>query len=250
MDGGGEFRGFRGFRGYLDRPGIHEWFGEPWPPLGILLDLACRRLDVAEGRWAVWVGRRCWPYPGALGERADRLLARSIFIDPPDDGGRLWAIDLAARSPSVAVVVADGSGLAMASTRRLQLATESGSTLVLCARPARERGGLSAATTRWLVTPRHERKGRMSPSMSPSMNPRWTVELLRCKGVQPESEACRAPGGSVSTSDAGRRWAVEWKRAPGGVDLSTALVDRSSAASGPRVVEEGNEGRPAVRQSA
>ena len=62
----------------------------------------------------------------------------------------LWAIDLA-RCTAVAAVVADGSRLA--ATRRLQLAAESGSALVLCARPPEEIDHLSAATTRWRGRP-------------------------------------------------------------------------------------------------
>jgi len=51
------------------------------------------------------------------------------------------------------VVVADGRGLTMAMTRRLQLAAESGHALALLARDPRDRSQLSAAATRWTVTP-------------------------------------------------------------------------------------------------
>ena len=92
--------------------------------------------------------------------------------------GRLWAVDRAAGGPGVAVVVADGSRLDMAATRRLQLAAESGSALVLCARPPREIDHLSAATTRW----------RVRCASSPDKIPRWDVELLRCKGMGPDGQ--------------------------------------------------------------
>jgi hypothetical protein len=228
----------------LARGVVHEWFGvvgaradvgaPRWiPPLGVLLYLACRSLerssgDASSNRRVAWIGKRCWPYPHVLG-RADRhLLRRSIFIDPPDEGSRLWAIDLAARCPSLAAVVADGSGLDMAATRRLQLAAEAGSTLVLCTRPPRELDRLSAAAVRWLV--------RSAPSTD--RTPRWIVELLRCKGLQPESEVLRAPGGSVARElggfrGSGRRWTVEWKGAQGSVFVHAALLDRSGAAAGP-----------------
>jgi protein ImuA len=119
---------------------------------------------------AFWIGRRCWPHIAVLEES---LLRRCVFIDPPDDASRLWAIDLVARFPG-AVVVADGSRLDMAASRRLQLACEAGESLVLCARPAAERALLSAASARWLV--------RSAPSGDGS--PCWKVELLRFKGKE------------------------------------------------------------------
>ncbi|MHC4421972.1 MAG: ImuA family protein, partial [Planctomycetota bacterium] len=191
--------------------GVHEWFGvahhvHGWtPPLGILLHLALRSLEGSSGCVA-WIGRRCWPYPRVLNGAG---LQRSIFVDPPDGASRLWTIDLAARCPGVAAVVADGSGLDMAATRRLQLSAEAGSALVLCARPPNEVDRLSAAATRWRV--------RCAPATGRA--PRWIVELLRCKGVQPESEVLRT---------------VEWKGAPGGVVVHAALVDRPDPAEQPQ----------------
>jgi hypothetical protein len=205
---------------YAPPPGIHEWFGgdragRGWaPPLGILLHLALRSLEGSPG-CVVWVGRRCWPYPRVLNRAG---LQRSIFVDPPDGASRLWTIDLAARCPGVAAVVADGSGLDMAATRRLQLAAESGSALVLCARPPDEVDHLSAASTRWRV--------RCAPSADTT--PRWIVELLRCKGMQPESEVLRT---------------AEWKGVQGGVVVHAALVDRPGPAEQPHA-------RRRIRRSA
>ncbi len=183
-------------------PGLHEWFGAT-PPLGIFLYLVRERLG--SGCRVLWIGRRCRPYLHAL-QSARELGCRSIFVDPPDDASRLWAIDLAVRCPATSVVVADGRGLDMAATRRLQLAAEAGSAPVLCARPPEDLKRLSAASTRWQV--------RCAPSTD--KNPRWIVELLRCKGVQPE--VCRVPGRA--------RWTLEWKRAKRGVVVHAALVCR------------------------
>ncbi len=205
-------------------PGLHEWFGladtpraPRWiPPLGILLYLARRSLESPDregrggrgdrgGAGVVWIGRRCWPFfQGLPPDHRGVLLQRSIFIDPPDDMSRLWAIDLAARCPAAAAVVADGSRLDMAATRRLQLAAESGSALVLCARPPEEMNHLSAAMTRWLVC--------CAPSADKT--PRWNVELVRCKGMQP-----------------GSQWTVEWKSAQGGVVVHAVLADRPDPAT-------------------
>ena len=198
-------------------PGVHEWFldgmdARRWvPPLGILLYLVREALAGPSAGAAVWIGRRCWPHLEVV-ERA--LLRRCVFVDPPDDAGRLWAIDLAARCAG-AVVVADGSGLDMAASRRLQLAAEAGGGLVLCARPAAELKRLSAASARWLV--------RSAPSAG--RNPRWTVELLRCKRKEP---------GSVFAAKTGPgSWTVEWKGAQRGVVVHAALVERPGPAALP-----------------
>lgn len=160
----------------------------------------------------LWIGRRCWPYPAAMVCGDDRrLLEASVFVETGD--GReacptVWAIDLALRCPGVAAVVADGSGIGMAESRRLQLAAASGGSLGLLARPWRERGEISAARTRWLVTPRPT-SGR---------HPQWTVELLRCKGVRPATEGAW-------------RWAVQRDHATGVVSVAADAVDRRRAAS-------------------
>ncbi len=167
---------------------VHEWVGEPaaaaaggprepaWAPRAPLIHLVRQAMaGQAHGGWGVWVGRGCLPYPHGLAGGADHVLARSLWVDPPgDEAGRLWAIDLAARCEAMAVVVADGAGLDMPATRRLQLAAEAGGTLVLLTRPWTQRKTLSAATTRW----------RVRSAVSDSPWPRWEIELLRCKGSQ------------------------------------------------------------------
>lgn len=121
----------------------------------------------------IWIGRRCWPcFVSDEDPSADGSM---IVVDPPDDASRVWAVDLALRCPAVGAVVADGSGFTMAVTRRLQLAAAQGVALGLIARPGWELRELSAAATRWCVR----------PVVSDQDGPRWSVELLRCKGVQP-----------------------------------------------------------------
>jgi protein ImuA len=186
--------------GGLPRGGVHEWVGVAspdgeksderssfWgPPLAIMSHLVRRALAAAGGlvSYPVWIGASVWPYPRVLVGAADRQragsLERSLFVRASDRTSRLWAADVALRNPAVAVVVADGSGFDLAATRRLQLAAEAGGTVCLLARPPRERSALSAATTRWWV--------RSHPSLVPAK--RWTVELLRCKGMRPVPGAC------------------------------------------------------------
>lgn len=189
---------------------LHEWFGLDrtghadsglWlPPLSLLASVAARAIERApEGALVAWIGRWCWPYPRTL---AGPLLPRSVFLDTRDAHAHQWALEVTLRSPGVAAIVADGRGLSMAATRRVQLAAREGGGVALLARPARERDTLSAATTRWRVD--------VSPSAGPS--PRWIVELLRCKGRQP--------------AESPRVWTVERDRAQGVVAVPANLEDR------------------------
>jgi len=218
-------------QGGLARGAIHEWLCDEcgnggngsvrprWQPShSLFIHLACRAVEhnADDDGLIIWVGRRVWPYASSLWRTAvschdDRLIVphRSIFIDPPDDASRLWAIDLALRSAAANVVIADGSRLKMAESRRLQLAAERGRTLALLARPAWEKGELSAASTRWRV--------RRSPSSSSA--PRWIVELLRCKQAQGRSGTLR---GDL------RAWEIGYV-SPGHLRLVADVVDRSDS---------------------
>jgi hypothetical protein len=214
--------------GGLPLGGLHEWFGlapasanasrdqKLWrPPACVVIHFALRALNTGEpGRWAVWIGRRCFPYPAALLHRvgADRaFLQRSLFIAPRKPADRLWAIDLALRSPAVSVVVADGSEFDMAATRRIQLVAKNHAVPAFLVRPPWEQAELSAAHLRWLV-----RNVAADDNKSASANPAWTIELLRCKGVHWGTPA--------------NVWRLEWNRAECTLDLSTPVADPAGTA--------------------
>ncbi len=208
--------------GGLRRGALHEWFGqsqgaETSYPLAVLSHLARQALlrsgVVSGAARIVWIGRQCWPYPRALldggaGAEERRLLRQSIFIDPPDEASRLWAMDLALRCPAVFGVVADARGLEMSGSRRLQLAAESGGSVGLLARPSAEERSLSVASTRW----------RVHPVRGPNGRPRWELELMRSR------EAPSVVAGA-------NRWVVEWSRATGVVAVSADMVNGSGASS-------------------
>ncbi|MDY7108583.1 MAG: hypothetical protein SYC29_08085 [Planctomycetota bacterium] len=226
---------------------------------------------------AVWIGRAVRPDPHLLlrgrspvgrfassrqstaNVRDRLLLERSLFIDPPDDGTRLWATDLALRCPAVSVVIADGRGLSMPQTRRLQLAAEAGGALALLARPPEEERELSAAMTRW----------RVAPTPSATDRPRWIIELLHRKGARgglsvtatSERRTTRPPavvvekphhGRSCSFRGPGteagmRHWLLEWNHVQGVVAVPADVVDRSdetpsSAAVNQRPSADSNAG--------
>ena len=182
---------------------------------------------------AVWIGRHVWPEPWTLDDAGDgaTLLNQCLFVDPPDAQSRLWAIDLSLRCPALSAVIADGSGLDMAASRRLQLAAEAGGHAIgLIARPPRERDILSAATTRWLVAHHPTTLAApTSPDHRHRPTPRWSMELLRHKGkgVRLPTTARR----SDRSDDATRhrcRWIVE-EAIPDGPDA----IDRSRYALHP-----------------
>lgn len=232
------------------RSGLHEWFagdgrgrGSAWlPPMGVLIGLAWRAIGSAmlpgagPSRRVVWVGRRCWPYPPALvrhgPDGADRrLLDASVFVDPASRQERVWAVELAARCAGVGIVIGDGGGLSMAESRRLQLATKN--TPLLLARPAWEAHELSAARTRWQVLPlaMDETEGERCQG--------WAVELLRCKGLRPETPGnarrwvVRRDHGTVwNTSRSADQIEDAWHRWPAGDGgVAAAVGDGSHPAS-------------------
>ncbi len=238
--------------GGLPRGMMHEWFGlfepsdpstdppsrtprtprAPWsPPLILLSHLAGRALQQQPTGWTVWIGGAAWPYPHTLltGHRADRrLLHRSIWVDPPDAAARLWAIDEAIRCPAVTAVVADGSHFNMAATRRLQLAAASSAALLLITRPPSQLHQLSAAATRWSVT----------PVPSSDDQPRWSLRLLRCKGLQSTLTSTGSGAADTRTDPLTGaahvpQWILQLDPAQGPVSLPAPLVDRPAATKAP-----------------
>lgn len=202
---------------------VHEWFAgtaakPDWlAPLTVLAHLArqaaraASEVDRGGGRGSeiVWVGTRCWPYPVAIA-RIDAL-GRHLFVDAATTDQRVWATELALRSGAVACVVTDASGLKMSDTRRLQLAAAESGGIAFLARPPWELRELSAAATRWLVTPQ---TGLESTVLYP--DPHWKLELLRCKGLRPVPEDARS-------------WIVRLDHATGDVHLVADAAGRRAA---------------------
>lgn len=169
---------------------VHEWLGiedgsrRQWsPPIWAMMGLTAGAA-LADGHRSVWIGQSVWPYAAAIQD-----IHQHLFVRAGTSAERLWAADLSLRSRAAVRVFVDATGFDVASTRRLQLAAEAGGGMCLLARPSWERGELSAASTRWLVSwgacglsgPRDICSTRDVRTIAP----RWSVELLRCKGMRP-----------------------------------------------------------------
>ncbi|MDX2017809.1 MAG: hypothetical protein SFY95_09265 [Planctomycetota bacterium] len=152
-----------------------------------------------------------WPHALAA---AGLDVSRCLVIDAAQD--RAWAMDVALRAG--ALVLGDASGLDLFLTRRLQLAAESSGALALLTRS--DLRTPSAAATRWSIEPLAHGMREASGESDASHARRWSVELVRCKGAQPEAGLPR-------------RWSVELdhEACPGRV-AARVLDGSASAADG------------------
>lgn len=161
----------------------HHWT----PPLTLLAGIACEAMRSGGATRLVWIGRRVFPYPVFLARLHPSWLAASLFVDARERDARVWAMDVALRSEVPTCVVGDGQGLTLAESRRLQVAAKSGKGMALLARPEHEMDELSAAATRWVVTPRVGMgvggdQRIVSHEMGVVARVAWTLTLVRSKG--------------------------------------------------------------------
>lgn len=205
--------------GGADRVHRRQASDAAWTPALTIAARIAREHRGSDGA-VLWIGRACWPYPSALAHRRDgercALVARSVFVDAATHEERVWAIDVALRSRAVSVVVADARGLTMAESRRLQLGAAAGGATGLLMRSGDELRELSAAQTRWVVTP--ERDPMIARDAI--VKPRWSIELRRCKG----SHAARLNAG---------RFVVELDHETSDVRVVSEALNRSAASTGP-----------------
>src|SRR6059058_3202650 len=155
--------------------------------------------------------------PGLLAHGLDP--ARLVIVTAPRDDDILWAIEEGLRAPGLVAVIGEIGRLPLVAGRRFQLAAErSGITAFLLRRwrnseeAARERERPSAAVTRWRIAALPARDIDDPRLRQLIGQPRWRVELLRCRGGVPA------------------QWEVEVADATGHVRLSPELADRPAAA--------------------
>ena len=122
---------------------------------------------------------------------------RVIHAEAPDERTVLLVMEEALRHSGLSAVVGEVGRLTMTASRRLVLAAEKSGVmaLVLRRRPEGkpEDTGLTAACTRWRITPVPS-----SPQPVPGLGrARWQVDLTRCRAAAPKTwtmEACDAQG--------------------------------------------------------
>lgn len=160
--------------------------------------------------------------PGLLAHGLDP--ARLVIVTVPRDEDILWAIEEGLRAPGLVAVIGEIGRLPLVAGRRLQLAAErSGITAFLLRRwrnseeAARERERPSAAVTRWRIAALPAREVDDLRLRQLIGQPRWRVELLRCRGGVPAQWVVES--GDVEVADA-----------TGHVRLSPELADRPAAA--------------------
>jgi protein ImuA len=135
---------------------------------------------------------------------------RVIHAQAPDEKTVLLVMEEGLRHSGLSAVVGEVGRLTMTESRRLVLASAQG-TMALVLRRHREGRpedtGLTAATTRWRITPCPS-----TPLPVPGLGrARWQVDLTRCRGGEP------------------RRWMMESCDAQGRLAVPAELADRPAA---------------------
>ena len=165
--------------------------------------------------WCSALGDLFPPGLACAGLGADRVL----HVAAGHERAVLPVMEEALRHPGLSAVVGELARLPMVASRRLVLAAEKSGVMALALRRRREgtaaETGLSAASTRWRITPLPS-----APLATPGIGrARWQVSLLRCRGGEPADwimEACDAQGYLATPAElAGRevapganRWAA------------------------------------------
>jgi len=186
------------------------------------VDSLQKQRDTAGSGTVLWCLKQRDLYgPGLAAHGLDP--ARIALVRAARDDDLLWALEEGLRTSGslggIAAVIGEIGRLPMVAGRRLQLAAErSGIPALLLRRwrtgaeAAAERARPSAAMTRWRIAPLSSLSEAGGPGPAGLIGqPRWQVELLRCRGAEPAA------------------WNMEVADASGLVRLSAELADRPAA---------------------
>ncbi|MFN8389969.1 MAG: hypothetical protein U0136_06740 [Bdellovibrionota bacterium] len=199
--------------GGLSFGAVHEWSFEcevtskqkklwyaPTTVVTSVLRQTLNENEFHEKQLIAWVGERIWPTPHILKltSPADSWSweKHAIFLRPRSKEKNLWSIIQLLRSPATLAVIADGSGLNLIATRRIQLAAQKHNALCFLIRPPWELASPSTALTKW----------RIEPEKSDAEE-RWKLWLLSAKGLP-------AP----------LHWQLEWREDDNGKTNSLSLA--------------------------
>ena len=165
--------------GGLSRAAVHEVLAaEPGAATGFCA------LVLARARGAVlWIAAEpdAWP-PGLA--RFGLSPADLVLVQAPRPADGLWAMEEGLRCSAVAGALLVLRDLDLTAARRLQLAAEAGGAIGLLLRPDTEEAGASAVLTRWKVGALAGTGGGATHDLG---DPRWRLDLLRCRGGRPGS---------------------------------------------------------------
>ncbi len=182
----------------------------------------------------LWCLKRADLYgPGLAAHGLDP--ARVVRVAASCDDDILWALEEGLRPTGapgsapggIVAVIGEISRLPMVAGRRLQLAAERSGIVALLLRRWRtaaeaeaERMRPSAAVTRWRIAPLPSLPEAGEPGLAGLIGqPRWRVELLRCRGAEPAAWDLPVDLGEADASDI--------------VRLPAGLADRPAAPRGP-----------------
>ena len=168
--------------GGLARAALHEVLAaEPGAAAGFCALALARATDGGNAGPVLWIGPDPDAWPPGLARYglspADLVMVRATR---PADG--LWAMEEALRCPAVAGALLMLTDIDLTAARRLQLAAEAGGALGLLLRPDTGEAGPSAALTRWRV----DALPGLGGSAHALGDPRWRLDLQRCRGGQPQ----------------------------------------------------------------
>ncbi len=126
--------------------------------LRLLLPALCQLVVIAPGsdpRWLVWVSPPHEPYPPALAQSGLNP-GGLLRIEAPLPADRLWAVEQVLRSGSAAAVLCWIDAVDDRWLRRLKLAAQGQSVLLIAFRPSARRGTTSPASLRIELMPTTE----------------------------------------------------------------------------------------------
>jgi len=189
--------------GGLSRAAVHEVLAaEPGAAAGF-----CALVLARAGGTVLWIAAEpdAWP-PGLA--RFGLSPADLVLVQAPRPVDGLWAMEEGLRCPGVAGALLVLRDLDLTAARRLQLAAEAGGAVGLLLRPDAEEAGATAAFTRWRVGALAGTGGAAPHGLG---DPRWRLDLLRCRGGRPGS------------------WDVVWRGEAKRLELDGAEAEQAAA---------------------
>lgn len=161
----------------LARAGVHEILADdPGAATGF-----CALLLARAGGSVLWIAAEPDAWPPGL-SRFGLSPADLVLVQAPRAEDAIWAMEEGLRCPGIAGALLALPELEPDAVRRLQCAAEAGGGIGLLLRRDRDAED-AAALTRWRVGA----LGGTGGAANDLGDPRWRLDLLRCRGGRPQS---------------------------------------------------------------